>query len=205
MKWFLVLLYVLFGSAFSISATLVTTPVSDADLALPANIQILCTTSYKASACHEHARSLAAHLRRFPLDRLGGWRFILVPSSEWNSLMATISGNSASPAFSLLQSKVIVLEEALFGPVAPRQRELMDAFGETREKLLDLAISHEFGHAICMDVDEGRARRFGKLLRAGAYPSCQRTREQMGTLVEFEYFHRPEVRADAKGARYPHK
>jgi hypothetical protein len=41
------------------------------------------------------------------------------------------------------------------------------------EKLLDYAIVHELGHALCNERNEAKADRAAKLMREGNAPSCE--------------------------------
>jgi|SRR5438270_2949754 len=169
------LLAMLFASTLCFSRTLQVT-LAPQDIALPSAVQIFCEVSYKPQLCQDHARTLAVHLQKLPLNRVPGWKFVLVPSNAWPSLMTQIQGLADSPAFSALTVKTIVLEEALFAPSILRQEALMRSFYSHGEALIDIALSHELGHAICMDKDEVRADEFGKQLRAGNSPVCHKRR-----------------------------
>jgi hypothetical protein len=41
------------------------------------------------------------------------------------------------------------------------------------ENLLNFAIAHELGHALCNEMDEGKANRAAEFLRKGVSPNCE--------------------------------
>jgi hypothetical protein len=49
----------------------------------------------------------------------------------------------------------------------------MEEWQRSMPKLLELAVSHELGHALCAEPNEAAAIRFGKELRNGGSPACQ--------------------------------
>jgi hypothetical protein len=55
-----------------------------------------------------------------------------------------------------------------------RQNELMSKWGTGLDRLLDLAVTHELGHALCNDPDERRADKFGQGLREKRAPACDK-------------------------------
>jgi len=81
--------------------------------------------------------------------------------------------NPDSPAFTALEPRETFLEEALFIHDPQRTSELMIEFNRSMPKLLELAISHELGHAFCAEPNEANADRFAAALRDGLTPSCR--------------------------------
>src|SRR5262249_22569313 len=80
--------------------------------------------------------------------------------------------NSDSPAFSVLERRTTVFEQALFSPRVSRRAELLRLYGSTGNALLELAVSHELGHALCGDTSEKHTDEYGRQLRAGKVPAC---------------------------------
>lgn len=78
-----------------------------------------------------------------------------------------------SPAFSALEPRETFIEEALFAHDPERTAELMDQWQRSMPGLLELAVSHELGHAFCAEPNEKAANRFGEELRNGLSPACQ--------------------------------
>ena len=70
-----------------------------------------------------------------------------------------------SPAVTLLDDETILLEESLISPHAARAAELMHAFKIDLNDLLDVAIAHELGHAICREKNEFKAESIGREMR----------------------------------------
>ena len=93
----------------------------------------------------------------YPLTQLGTWSFVLVPADGWKALVGRQGGDPVSPAFSILDQRVTLLDSSLFSASAPRNKELLERFGLIGAALVDLAVTHEMGHGICQDKDERRA------------------------------------------------
>ena len=79
-----------------------------------------------------------------------------------------------SPAFSMLDQRVTLLDGSLFVASANRNKELLQHFAKVGPALVDLAITHEMGHAICQETNERRADDYGKELREGKIPDCSK-------------------------------
>jgi hypothetical protein len=80
--------------------------------------------------------------------------------------------SQANP-FTFYAKRETFIEEALVTQVPVRGRELLLKWSMSMRDLLDFAISHELGHALCNDKDERNAYRVGQLLRDGKAPSCE--------------------------------
>jgi len=182
------LLVVLLAACAAQTQTVRVVSVNLASAATPKSVQFFCTDDYERKACLKDVIHLQTALAPFPLEQLGEWHFLIVPSDRWKTLVGSMGGNPASPAFTVLERRTIVFEQTLFSPRVPRQVELLLMFNLAGEALLRLAVSHELGHALCGETNEGRADRYGKELRAGRVPSCRlqkpnrRTGETIGLL-----------------------
>src|SRR5258707_747661 len=75
--------------------------------------------------------------------------------------------NPDSPAFTALEPRETFLEEALFVHDPRRTAELMEEWQRSMPKLLELAVTHELGHAFCEEPNEAAADHFGEELRKG--------------------------------------
>jgi hypothetical protein len=106
---------------------------------------------------------------------LGSWSFVLVPPDDWKALVRGHGGEPMSPAFSMLDLRVTLLDASLFAGTAGRNKELLQRFGMMEPDLLNLAITHEMRHALCSEKDERRADDYGKELREGEVPDCGKT------------------------------
>jgi hypothetical protein len=109
------------------------------------------------------------------LDDLGTWSFVLVPADDWKTLVRSLGGDPVSPAFSILEQRMTVIDRSLFSADASRSEELLKTFGVMGPPLLDLAVTHELGHAICQDTDERRADDYGRVLRDRKPADCTKS------------------------------
>ncbi len=135
-------------------------------------IQFLCSTNYPTDSCVRDTRALVGELSRLPAVSLGQWSFLLVPSGDWNAVMAELRHEPGSPAFSLLSQRITVLESSLFQPPPASAGALMETFGTLGETLLRRAITHELAHGICGEKDEYRTEQEAEKLRQGLSLSC---------------------------------
>ena len=116
---------------------------------------------------NQHVLSLRRVLAHYPIEQLGTWSFVLIPSADWRDLVRDIK-NPGSPALTEIERRTTVFEEVLFSPRSSpmRSAELLNMFNIPMEALLDLAVSHELGHALCQEKDEERTNTYGRNLRA---------------------------------------
>ena len=111
----------------------------------------------------------------YPLQLLGAWSFVLVPADDWMALVRGQGGDPVSAAFSMLDQRVTLLDASLFVGSASRNKELMQRFSVIGPALVDLAITHEMGHATCQEKGERQADDYGQELRDGKVPDCSKT------------------------------
>ena len=138
------------------------------------SVQFFCTQDYNRDECHQHALELRRALMTYPLERLGMWSFVLVPSHKWKDLVRAVGGSTDSPAFTIFEQRTTVMESSLFSASATRSAEFLHVFGVTGEALLELAVNHELGHCVCHDQDERKADDYGRELRKGRISDCGR-------------------------------
>jgi hypothetical protein len=131
-----------------------------------------CHTGYSLPECQHQVAILRRVLQRINGDAMGPWTWVLVRSEDWKPLLRRIGTRLDTPAFSSLQQRETFLEGALFGPEPLRAAELAREFQVPINQLLELAVAHEMGHAICHGGDEGVANRVGQQLRQGRTPAC---------------------------------
>jgi hypothetical protein len=136
----------------------------------------VCNTGYKIQDCHEHLNALRSLLAAYPTEQLGTWTWVLVKTDDWKSIVQQMRGNTNSPAFSVLEKRETFLEAALFGADRTRRVELLRAWAVPLDKFLNVAVTHELGHAICNDLDEARADTFGRALREKKIAECANKR-----------------------------
>ena len=141
----------------------------------PNSIQFLCSEKYDKAECVKEATAVRQVLATYPTELLGAWSFVLVPADDWKALVRGQGGDPVSPAFSMLDQRVTLLDGSLFVASANRNKELLQHFAKLGPALVDLAIAHEMGHAICQETNERRADDYGKELREGKIPDCSKT------------------------------
>ena len=145
----------------------------DAETAMLSSQEFHCHTGYSLAQCQKDILELKKVLAHYPIEGLGHWTWVLVRSQDWKPISEMLRLNPDSPAFSALVPRETFLEEALFAHNPVRTAELMDEWQKSMPKLLELAVSHELGHALCEDPNEAAADRFGEELRNGRLMPCR--------------------------------
>ena len=107
------------------------------------------------------------------MAQLGEWTWVLVASSDWKAFQRSHLLNPDGPAFTYYEGKETFLEEALLSGQPTRYGELLLVWGMGMRNLLDFAIAHELGHALCNEKDEEKANRAAQLLREGRVLNCE--------------------------------
>jgi len=138
----------------------------------PEAIQFFCAQLYKQDHCKKDVLALRGELARYPVEQLGLWSFVLVPSGDWRDLVRDMIRDPGSPAITMLEHRTTVFEEALFSASGSRRGELLRKFKIPADALLELAVSHELGHALCQEKDEDRTNTYSRYLREGQLPAC---------------------------------
>jgi hypothetical protein len=165
-------LFLACGTAYSQSLRVLPVQIRG-DQGFPAAIQFFCTENYGRDDCKNDIFTLRQSLARYPLDKLGSWSFVLASSDEWEPLMTRLRLPPRSPVLSMLGRNTTVFSRILFSASADRRAELLKTYGVPISQLLDLAISHELGHAFCHELDEAQATSNSEQLRAGHLPQCK--------------------------------
>jgi hypothetical protein len=137
-----------------------------------ANQGFFCRAGYDPQACGQRIDQLKAVLIQYPAGARKHWRWVIVPSEEWQPLVQALHLDRESPAFTNLTERATFLEDALFFTQPGRTGELVQHFHIPFDQLLSAAVSHELGHAICHGGSEAMANRVAEQLRGGKYPDC---------------------------------
>jgi hypothetical protein len=112
-------------------------------------------------------------LQAYPTAQLGVWTWVLVRSNHWKELGGALGLDSASPAYTAIENRLTLIDESmLVQRDANRNAELIRKFDLPLSKLIDLAVTHEMGHALCGFKDEYKADAVGKRLRDRELPYC---------------------------------
>ena len=134
--------------------------------------KFVCNTGYSVPDCIRQISALREALKPYRPERLGAWTWVLVKSADWKAILLPRGLSTDSPAFTVPDKRQTFLEEALFVRVPNRSAELLRFWSVPLDKMLDLAITHELGHAVCNMQDEHIADSFGKQLREGRNAEC---------------------------------
>jgi len=134
--------------------------------------RFVCNTGYTLEECRAHIALLKVALAKYPATDLGDWTWVLVRSADWKAILLPRGLDPDSPAFTFYPKRETFIEEALVTQVPGRGRELLLKWNMSINELLDVAIGHELGHALCNDKDERNANQVGQLLRDGKALSC---------------------------------
>jgi hypothetical protein len=179
-----VLIAVLFSACAAQTQTLKLVTVHfAANGSTPNAVQFLCSQKYDRAECVKDATALRQAIARYPVQLLGSWTFVLVPADDWKALVRGQGGDPVSPAFSMLDQRMTLLDGSLFVASASRNKELLQRFDMIGATLLDLAVTHEMGHGICEEKNERKADDYGRELREGKAPDCSLTPGRKTTTV----------------------
>jgi hypothetical protein len=140
--------------------------------------QFVCTVGITLEKCREDVSVLKKVLANYPSAELGRWKWVLVRSESWKLLLLGRGFNSGVPALTALDARTTFFEEALFAGPTGRVSELMDIWHIDRNGLLDLAVRHELGHALCGEENEWQADRVAHLLERKQAVICKGTRKR---------------------------
>lgn len=118
---------------------------------------------------------LRAVLTKYHAEALREWTWFLVRSEDWRPFLLERGLNSNIPAFTCLAKRQTFFERALVMKASVRTVQLSQRWRMPVEDVLDLAVRHELGHALCNERNEARADRAAIALKEGKPLSCQAT------------------------------
>jgi hypothetical protein len=132
-----------------------------------------CNTGYTLDTCRDQIATLKTVVAKYPTEALGEWTWVLVRSQDWKGLSRTLGLNPDSPAFTCLETRTTFIEEALLAKVPWRASELIVRWHMGMTDLLNVAVEHEMGHALCHSRDEDKANHVAGILEQKRPLSCQ--------------------------------
>jgi hypothetical protein len=135
--------------------------------------KFVCNTGYTRKECNDEMVVLRKALANYRASDLGDWTWVLVRSENWKLILLARGLDPAVPALTALDLRTTFFEEALVAGSSGRLSELMDIWHLGRQSLLDLAVRHELGHALCKDANERKAERVARLLEQRKPVSCK--------------------------------
>jgi hypothetical protein len=155
------------------SQTVPLTSPAKEEAAPSARQHFVCNTGYSLQQCREQVSVLRLLLDKYGAGRLGDWTWVLVKSEDWKAMQHMHDLNPNSPAFTVLDRHETFFEEALVSPVTERRVELIRQWSLGMDGLLELAVTHELGHAFCDERNERKADGYGEKLRKGEPIRCK--------------------------------
>jgi len=160
-------------------------PLEDAGVA--PDQHFVCNAGYTLTACHAQIQRLATHLANYRQGLPCGWTWVLVRSQDWHGILLSLGRDPQSPAFTVLLQRRTFLSETLIAPDAYGGAELLRTFKVPLDRILDVAITHELGHAYCDGMRETEAERFAEQLRSTGASECavprrSSTRDRISTM-----------------------
>jgi hypothetical protein len=123
-----------------------------------------CNTGYTLDTCREQIATLKTVVAKYPTEALGEWTWVLVRSQDWKAQSRMLGLNPDSPAFTCLETRTTFIEEALVAKVPGRATELIARWHIGMTDLLNLAVEHEMGHALCHSLNEDKANHVAEIL-----------------------------------------
>ncbi len=144
---------------------------------------IFCEVRLAVDDCKSAADILTSHLQAYPVAQLGTWTWVILPADHWNDLGRELGLDLDSPAYTCLEDRMTLIDESMLAQKDPRRNaDLLRKFEMPLAKLIDFAVTHEIGHALCGFKDEYKAEAVGKRLREGQLPYCslpEKVREKL--------------------------
>jgi len=137
----------------------------------------VCNIGYTQSECDAEMAVLRKALAHYRASELGAWTWVLVRAEDWKLILLARKLDPGIPALSAPSARTTFFEESLLAGPIGRVSELMAVWHMGRESLLDLAIRHELGHAVCNDTNEAKDDRVARSLEQKKPLSCKGTAE----------------------------
>lgn len=126
---------------------------------------------------------------------------MLVRSNDWPTILEGLL-HPGSPAFSVLAKRQTFLNEVLTDGTVQDRAEVLRTFRVPLDQMLDIAVSHELGHAFCMEVSEREADRFAEQLRKAGVAQCNGARKSDSSRYRANAWLRDEPRKFANFCGY---
>lgn len=132
-----------------------------------------CVGNISTEQCSQEMQRLRVLLKEYGASRLGQWKWVLVSSQAWQMWLKTRGVSPDIPASTSIEQRVTFLDDVLIAGSPARLSQLMDAWHLGRDELLDLAVRHELGHAVCQAESEIIADQTAHVLDRRKSPECK--------------------------------
>jgi hypothetical protein len=164
------LLFVVFAAALSQSQEII--GASNAGLVLPNSSYILCGSGFTSGDCRVVSGILQLALRDLRVQ-VSGWRWVIVPSTNWRQTTLSFGVNSDVPAFSSFAVNTTYIESQLVTLDQRTDEHLQDYTKLSGLPRLRWVLAHESGHILCRTPDDTKAESAGKRLTSGNRNVCR--------------------------------
>ncbi len=141
----------------------------------PARVEpgfIVCGIGFGQGECQ-----LATGFVRLALTDLNvkivGWRWVVVPSSQWRQTALSFGVKPSVPAFSSLSAGVTYVVADLVIPSQRVDENLLSYTSRTGTDRLRWVLAHESGHILCQTSDDTKAEAAAKRIQAGNRDICR--------------------------------
>lgn len=133
---------------------------------------IVCGSGFGQGDCQ-----LATGFVRLALNDLKvnipGWRWVVVPSSQWKQTAMSFGVRPNVPAFSSLSAGVTYLLADLVLPTQRIDENLLSYTSRTGADRLRWVLAHESGHIVCRTSDDKKAEAAAKRIQSGNPEICR--------------------------------
>jgi hypothetical protein len=133
---------------------------------------IVCGTGFVQSECQLASGFVRLALNDLRVD-IPGWRWVIVPSSQWKQTALSFGVKPTVPAFSSLS---IGTTYVLADLVLPNQRvdeNLLSYSSRTGASRLRWVLAHESGHIVCRTSDDRKAEAAAGRIEGGKRDVCR--------------------------------
>jgi hypothetical protein len=135
--------------------------------------RFVCSRDFTVDKCYKDVAVLRSTIAQYGVAQIGEWTWILVRSEDWKAIVVPRGLDLGSPAFTYSAKRETFIEEALVADVPWRSDELKARWHMHADKLREIVIAHELGHALCKDRSETVANQQAERLQHGKSPSCK--------------------------------
>jgi len=137
----------------------------------PETSYIVCGTGFAKSECQFATNFVRLTLKDLKVN-IPGWRWVVVPASQWKQTALSFGVKPSVPAFSSLSIGVTYVTSDLMVPTQRVDENLLAYTTRTGVDRLRWVMAHELGHILCNTADDTKAEAAGKRIQAGNAVIC---------------------------------
>ena len=164
--------------AIFVFAATITTPAQQ--FGAPPDIQtvrvdpayIVCGTGFSQSDC-QLAKGFVQHALTDLKVTIPGWRWVIVPASQWRQTALSFGLKPSVPAFSNFSVGATYVIADLVLPSQRMDENLLSYSSRTGTSRLRWVLAHESGHIVCHTFVESKAEAAGRRIESGNPDVCR--------------------------------